>query len=119
VFKALRQLGHRADSAVVRVEEKKGANAARNHKMAAQQQQQLPPPRPQDLTTMWKALEQDAGLIESLVTPLVRPESTPTLAELQQTVTALRHFQVTKAAPPGGPHKGSLVRGCEGLPALS
>jgi hypothetical protein len=50
--------------------------------------------RPVDLTAMWKALEADARLIDSLVTPMVAPGSVPKLEDLQRTVTALRHFQV-------------------------
>lgn len=56
-----------------------GAAAARDD-MARQSAQA-------DLTTMWKALEADAALIEALVTPMVKPQAVPTIEELQRAVT--------------------------------
>ena len=43
-----------------------------------------------DLTTMWKALEADAALIEALIAPMVRPEAVPTIEELQRAVAGKR-----------------------------
>jgi hypothetical protein len=57
-----------------------------------------------DLTTMWKALEADAALIEKLIGPMVRPEASPNLDDLQRAVTGERcmHLHMPPMHTPGG-----------------
>lgn len=44
------------------------------------------PNRHRDLTSMWRALEANAALIEQLVRPIVHPTADPTIDELTRTV---------------------------------